>query len=38
MPQLERTMETVEALIAAGEGRRDMGFGVEGARRAWKKQ
>ena len=37
MPQLERTMETVEALIAAGEGNRDMGFVVEGARRAWKK-
>lgn len=37
MPQLERTMETVEALIAAGEGNRDMGFAVEGARRAWKK-
>jgi 3-hydroxyisobutyrate dehydrogenase-like beta-hydroxyacid dehydrogenase len=36
MPQLERTMETVEALIAAGEGNRDMGFVVEGARRAWK--
>jgi 3-hydroxyisobutyrate dehydrogenase-like beta-hydroxyacid dehydrogenase len=36
MPQLERTMETVEALIAAGEGDRDMGFVVEGARRAWK--
>jgi 3-hydroxyisobutyrate dehydrogenase len=36
MPQLERTMETVEALIAAGEGKRDMGFVVEGARRAWK--
>ncbi|MEX0667865.1 MAG: NAD(P)-dependent oxidoreductase, partial [Acidimicrobiia bacterium] len=34
MPQLERTMETVEALIAAGEGKRDMGFVVEGARRA----
>jgi hypothetical protein len=29
-------METVEALIAAGEGNRDMGFVVEGARRAWK--
>jgi 3-hydroxyisobutyrate dehydrogenase-like beta-hydroxyacid dehydrogenase len=37
MPQLERTLETVEALIAAGEGKRDMGFVVEGARRAWKK-
>ena len=36
MPQLERTMETVEALIADGEGRRDMGFVVEGARRARK--
>ena len=36
MPQLERTMETVEALVAAGEGDRDMGFVVEGARRAWK--
>jgi 3-hydroxyisobutyrate dehydrogenase-like beta-hydroxyacid dehydrogenase len=36
MPQLERTMETVEALIAAGEGNRDMGFVVEGARRTWK--
>ena len=33
MPQLERTMETVEALIAQGEGQRDMGFVVEGARR-----
>jgi 3-hydroxyisobutyrate dehydrogenase-like beta-hydroxyacid dehydrogenase len=33
MPQLERTMETVEALIAQGEGHRDMGFVVEGARR-----
>ncbi len=33
MPQLERTMETVEALIAAGEGHRDLGFVVEGARR-----
>ena len=36
MPQLERTLETVEALIAAGEGKRDMGFVVEGTRRAWK--
>lgn len=36
MPQLERTMETVEALIADGEGKRDMGFVVEGARRARK--
>ena len=36
MPQLERTLETVEALIAAGEGNRDMGFVVEGSRRAWK--
>ena len=36
MPQLERTMETVEALIDAGEGNRDMGFVVEGARRAWR--
>ena len=34
MPQLERTLETVEALIAAGEGGRDMGFVVEGVRRA----
>jgi 3-hydroxyisobutyrate dehydrogenase-like beta-hydroxyacid dehydrogenase len=33
MPQLERTMETIEALIADGEGKRDMGFVVEGARR-----
>ena len=38
MPQLERTMETVEGLIAAGEGKRDMGFVVEGARRAWRNQ
>ena len=38
MPQLERTLETVEALIAAGEGKRDMGFVVEGARRAWRKR
>jgi 3-hydroxyisobutyrate dehydrogenase-like beta-hydroxyacid dehydrogenase len=36
MPQLERTMETVEALVAAGDGDRDMGFVVEGVRRAWK--
>ena len=36
MPQLERTMETVAALIEAGEGNRDMGFVVEGARRSWK--
>ena len=34
MPQLERTMETVQALIAAGHGDRDMGFVVEAARRA----
>ena len=33
MPQLERTMEIVDRLIAAGEGERDMGFVVEGARR-----
>ena len=33
MPQLERTLETVENLIADGEGKRDMGFVVEGARR-----
>ena len=33
MPQLERTLETVEALITDGEGQRDMGFVVEGARR-----
>ena len=33
MPQLERTMETVEALISEGAGQRDMGFVVEGARR-----
>ena len=33
MPQLERTLEIVEQLIAAGEGGRDMGFVVEGARR-----
>jgi 3-hydroxyisobutyrate dehydrogenase len=33
MPQLERTLETVEALIANGEGGRDLGFVVEGARR-----
>ena len=34
MPQLERILETVEALIAKGEGERDLGFVVEGARRA----
>ncbi|HUO46708.1 MAG TPA: NAD(P)-dependent oxidoreductase [Acidimicrobiia bacterium] len=34
MPQLERTMETVQGLIAAGHGDRDMGFVVEAARRA----
>jgi 3-hydroxyisobutyrate dehydrogenase len=33
MPQLERTLETIEALIADGEGQRDIGFVVEGARR-----
>ncbi|HEY6629776.1 MAG TPA: NAD(P)-dependent oxidoreductase [Acidimicrobiia bacterium] len=33
MPQLERTLEVVEQLIADGEGARDMGFVVEGARR-----
>ncbi|HLF42603.1 MAG TPA: NAD(P)-dependent oxidoreductase [Acidimicrobiia bacterium] len=33
MPQLERTMEIVEQLIADGEGKRDIGFVVEGARR-----
>lgn len=33
MPQLERTLETIEALIADGEGQRDIGFAVEGARR-----
>lgn len=33
MPQLERTLEIVEQLIADGEGARDMGFVVEGARR-----
>ena len=33
MPQLERTLETIEALIADGEGHRDIGFVVEGARR-----
>lgn len=38
MLQLEKTLETVEALIADGEGKRDMGFVVEGARRAWKKR
>lgn len=34
VPQLERTLETVDGLIAAGEGGRDMGFVVEGLRRA----
>jgi 3-hydroxyisobutyrate dehydrogenase-like beta-hydroxyacid dehydrogenase len=33
MPQLERTMEIVDRLIAEGEGQRDMGFVVEAARR-----
>jgi 3-hydroxyisobutyrate dehydrogenase-like beta-hydroxyacid dehydrogenase len=33
MPQLERTLEIVEQLVADGEGGRDMGFVVEGARR-----
>jgi len=33
MPQLERTLEIVDQLVADGEGGRDMGFVVEGARR-----
>lgn len=33
MPQLERTMEIVEDLVANGDGQRDMGFVVEAARR-----
>jgi 3-hydroxyisobutyrate dehydrogenase-like beta-hydroxyacid dehydrogenase len=33
MPQLERTLEIVEGLVGDGEGTRDMGFVVEGARR-----
>ena len=33
MPQLERTREIVEDLIATGEGQRDMGYVVEAARR-----
>ena len=33
MPQLERTLETIEALIAEGAVQRDIGFVVEGARR-----
>lgn len=33
MPQLERTMEIVDQLVADGEGERDLGFVVEGARR-----
>jgi 3-hydroxyisobutyrate dehydrogenase len=33
MPQLERTMEIVEGLVAGGDGQRDMGFVVEAARR-----
>jgi 3-hydroxyisobutyrate dehydrogenase-like beta-hydroxyacid dehydrogenase len=34
MPQAERTLDTVEALIDAGYGDRDLGFVIEGARRA----
>lgn len=34
MPQLRRTLETVEALLARGLGDRDMGYVVEAARRA----
>jgi 3-hydroxyisobutyrate dehydrogenase-like beta-hydroxyacid dehydrogenase len=33
MPQLERTMEIIEELVALGEGQRDLGFVVEAARR-----
>lgn len=33
MPQLERTMEIVDGLVADGDGQRDMGFVVEAARR-----
>jgi len=33
MPQLESTLDTVEALIGQGDGDRDMGYVIEGERR-----